>query len=114
MIRKWPILFVIFGLYGSLGEIFIGTIFTLLGRTLWLYYNGFYTSIEAFLLFGLFGCIGFKLYKIYEERWIRKGYWMNAYKAIKLLKEIWEYLDDLLEFRKNIEEIQEWIKSVNT
>ena len=60
--RYWIYLFIIFGLYGSFGEILIGTVFQLFGRTLWIYYNGFFTSFESFLLFGLFGCIGFKIY----------------------------------------------------
>jgi len=76
-VKYWLVAFVIFGLYGTVGEIFINFIMTILrGAPLWIYYNGFSTSLESFFLFGLFGCMGFKIYKILNdiksERFVKK------------------------------------------
>lgn len=68
-IGHWAFLFTAFGFYGSIGEILIGTIFSIFGRTLWLYYNGFFTSPESFFLFGIFGCIGFKIFLTLRRRY---------------------------------------------
>jgi len=60
---RWFKLFIIFGLFGTLGEIVIGTITSFFYNPyFYIYYNGFHTSIESFFWFGLFGCIGFKIF----------------------------------------------------
>jgi hypothetical protein len=67
--KKWMILFIIFGLYGTIGEIVINSVMTLIrGNPLWIYYNGFSTSWESLILFGLFGCLGFKIYLLLRNK----------------------------------------------
>ncbi|MHA1988753.1 MAG: hypothetical protein ACW98D_19190 [Promethearchaeota archaeon] len=63
-VKLWIYLFIIFALYGTIGEIVINGFFMIFrGVPLWIYYNEFSTSWESFILFGLFGCIGYKLFK---------------------------------------------------
>lgn len=59
--RRWYLWFIVFGLFGTIGEAFIGIVFYNYLYPLFIYYNGFFTSIESFFLFGLFGCIGLRL-----------------------------------------------------
>jgi hypothetical protein len=67
-LRRWITLYIAFGAYGIIGEILIGTFFTLLNRPLWTYYNGFHTSVESFFIFGLAGCIGLKIFILILRR----------------------------------------------
>lgn len=61
--KYWFYLFILAAIYGSVGEIVINTIATILrGQPLFLYYNGWSTSWEAFILFGFAGCLAFYLY----------------------------------------------------
>jgi hypothetical protein len=61
IMRRWYLWFILFGVFGSGGEIIIGSLFYYFMYPLFIYYNGFFTSIESFFLFGFFGCIGLRL-----------------------------------------------------
>lgn len=62
--QYWIGLFIIAGLYGCVGEIVINTFaIWIRGAPLWLYYNGWHTSWESFILFGIGGVLAFLMYK---------------------------------------------------
>ena len=75
----WIIAFLIFGVFGWIGEMGVGAFHEFLFGRLWSYYNGFYTSPESFFYFGLFGCIGFKMFRMLLKR--------MGYKIVKKVNE---------------------------
>lgn len=74
MQRQYYLIFFIFaGLYGCVGEIIINSVSVILrGSYLWVYYNGWHTSWESFILFGLGGCLAFYLFSFGIKRSGRK------------------------------------------
>ena len=69
---SWLKYFIAFGIFGTVGEASIGALQEyIFRRPLWVYYNGFYTSIESFFYFGFFGCVGFKLWWLYNSRKVK-------------------------------------------
>ncbi len=67
MERRWYLWFIAFGMFGTFFEICIGGSFSLFlfwlypDGWLYIYYNEFWTSLESFFLFGIFGCFGLRL-----------------------------------------------------
>jgi hypothetical protein len=66
--RRVVYCFIGFGLFGTIGEIAIGSLSVLLGRPLFVYYNNFHTSVESFFLFGSFGMFGLMLLNEWLKR----------------------------------------------
>lgn len=58
--QRWLIVFLSFGFLGCLAEIVVGMFHAAVFGLLWIYYNGFYTSIESFFYFGGLGTLEFK------------------------------------------------------
>jgi hypothetical protein len=57
--KRLFLLFISFAVFGTLGEIVVGYGWLFVfGRVLWVYYNGFFTSVPSFLMFGIFGLFG--------------------------------------------------------
>jgi len=59
--RRWYLWFLLFGTLGVFFECLIGVVMDLVYNPyFFIYYNGFKTSVESFILFGLFGCLGLR------------------------------------------------------
>lgn len=60
---RWLMVYLGLAIFGCVGETLIGMFHTaVFGYALWIYYNGFYTSVESFFYFGIAGTIGFKMF----------------------------------------------------
>ena len=86
--KRWLIVFFGFATICCAAEIVVGIFHEAVFGLLWIYYNGFYTSPESFLYFGLLGCIGFKMFRMVLKR---MGYMIISEEEYKDLEDALDY-----------------------